>query len=69
MQTYKLNEIANALNVDPRAVIRLIFSGQLVAYKVGKSYRIYESDFQNYLEQSRVVPTGQSKLHDKGGVS
>ena len=42
-------EVAGQLRVSNMTVYRLIQSGQLAAVRVGRSYRIRESDMDRYL--------------------
>ncbi len=46
--------IATELDLHTMTVYRLISSGRLTAVKVGRSYRIKESDFQAYLKGART---------------
>lgn len=47
-------EVARAMRVSNMTVYRLIKSGQLRAIRVGKNYRIRESEVERYLRE-RVV--------------
>jgi len=49
-----VSEVASAMRVSNMTVYRLIKSGQLSAIRVGKNYRIRESEVDRYL-QERVV--------------
>jgi excisionase family DNA binding protein len=49
-------EVAGTMRVSNMTVYRLIKSGQLAAVRVGKNYRIRESDVDRYL-QDRTVRT------------
>lgn len=42
-------EVADALRVSDMTVYRLIKSGELRALRIGKSFRISEDDFDEYL--------------------
>jgi len=42
-------EVAEALRVSDMTVYRLIKSGELRAVRIGKSFRISEDDFDEYL--------------------
>ena len=44
-----VNEVANILRVSNMTVYRLVKSGQIPAIRVGKNYRIKESDVNEYL--------------------
>ncbi|MGH2636100.1 MAG: helix-turn-helix domain-containing protein [Actinomycetota bacterium] len=47
-------EVAATMRVSNMTVYRLIKSGELPAIRVGKNYRIRESDMDRYLEQRQV---------------
>ena len=49
-------EVAGTMRVSNMTIYRLIKSGQLAAVRVGKNYRIRESDVDRYL-QDRAVRT------------
>jgi putative molybdopterin biosynthesis protein len=51
---YTVDEIAEKLAVSKYAVREWIKAGELQAYKFGKSYRISEEMFQNYLEKKKT---------------
>ena len=46
-----VNEVANILRVSNMTVYRLVKSGQIPAIRVGKNYRIKESDVNDYLDR------------------
>jgi excisionase family DNA binding protein len=45
-----VGEVARSLRVSNMTVYRLVNSGQLPAVRVGRSYRIADSDVRRYLE-------------------
>jgi excisionase family DNA binding protein len=47
-------EVASIMRVSNMTVYRLIKAGELPAIRVGKNYRIRESDVDRYLEQRQV---------------
>jgi excisionase family DNA binding protein len=49
-----VSEVATAMRVSNMTVYRLIKSGQLSAIRVGKNYRIRESEVHRYLRE-RIV--------------
>ena len=53
-------EVAALMRVSNMTVYRLIKSGQLAAIRVGKNYRIRESDVNRYLADRSV------KVDDEG---
>ena len=48
-------EVAATMRVSNMTVYRLIKSGQLAALRVGKNYRIRESDMNKYLNDRSVT--------------
>lgn len=49
-----VREVAAMMRVSNMTVYRLIKSGQLPAVRVGKNFRIRESDMNKYLEDRAV---------------
>jgi excisionase family DNA binding protein len=49
-----VGEVAGTMRVSNMTVYRLIKSGQLPAFRVGKNYRIRESDVNRYLTDQSV---------------
>ena len=54
-----VGEVAGTMRVSNMTVYRLINSGQLAAVRVGKNYRIRESDVTRYLSDRAVKADGQ----------
>jgi excisionase family DNA binding protein len=52
-------EVAAAMRVSNMTVYRLIKSGDLPAMRVGKNYRIRESDVERYLQARSVRVEGR----------
>jgi len=50
-----VQEVADLMRVSSMTVYRLIKSGQLAALRVGKNYRIRESDLHKYLNGRSVI--------------
>ncbi len=46
---YTIREVAKLLRVNPRTVENLILTGQLSATKVGRQWRISQSQLDEYL--------------------
>ena len=44
-----VNEVASVMRVSNMTVYRLIKAGELVATRVGRSYRVFEDDVNAYL--------------------
>ena len=51
-------EVASGMRVSNMTVYRLIKSGELPAVRVGKGYRIRESDLRRFLEDRSVHVEG-----------
>ena len=51
---YKAEELAEALQVNIMTIYRYIKSGKLMAYKIGKEYRIDDVEFKRFLRKSRT---------------
>jgi excisionase family DNA binding protein len=49
-----VGEVAGIMRVSNMTVYRLIKSGQLAAIRVGKNYRIRQSDLDRYLTERTV---------------
>lgn len=60
-----VGEVAATMRVSNMTIYRLIKSGQLPAIRVGKNYRVRESDMNGYLADRSVHPD-ESK--ETGGV-
>jgi excisionase family DNA binding protein len=46
------------LGKPPNGIIRLIRSGRLTGYKIGRTYKILRSDLDAFLDAARVRPGG-----------
>ena len=53
-----VGEVAAIMRISNMTVYRLIKSGQLAAVRVGKNYRIRESDVDGYLSERTVKAEG-----------
>ena len=51
-------EVAGAMRVSNMTVYRLIKSGELPAVRVGKNYRLRESDIVRFLQERSVRTEG-----------
>jgi excisionase family DNA binding protein len=51
-------EVAGTMRVSNMTVYRLIKAGELPALRVGKNYRVRESDVDRYLSQRSVQVEG-----------
>ena len=50
-----IKEIANKLRVNPVTIRRLIYSGELIAVKVGGTYRIPSKNLDKYIQASTGI--------------
>lgn len=48
---YRAEELAEKLKVNVMTIYRYIKSGKLIAYKIGKEYRIEKKEFDRFLKQ------------------
>lgn len=51
---YKVEEIADILQVTKMTVYRYVKAKKIKAYKIGKEIRIDGIDFQNFLESIKI---------------
>lgn len=51
---FTVAEVAEVMRVSNMTVYRLIKSGELPALRVGKGYRIFESDLERFLADRSV---------------
>lgn len=49
-------EAARRLGVTTRTLYRFVDEGQVPAYKLGRVFRLKESDVDEFIERSRVKP-------------
>ena len=57
-----VGEVADAMRVSNMTIYRLIKSGQLPTIRVGKNYRVRESDMNQYLSERSVHPDEGSEM-------
>lgn len=50
---YSIAEVADALGVCTKTIDRWIKSGDLVAHKIGRQWRVSRADFENFLKLRR----------------
>lgn len=59
-QIFSAKDIADILNVDIECIYKCIREDKLIAHKIGGSvWRITESDFEEFLIQSRFSKKGR----------
>ena len=63
-----VGEVAATMRVSNMTVCRLIRAGQLRAIRVGKLYRIRESDMNRYLSERTLTVSGARESDDPGPV-
>lgn len=51
MKLYSTEEVAQKLKVDVETIRRFIWTKQLIAFKIGKNWRIKEEDLTNFIEK------------------
>ena len=52
---YTLKEASEALGISPLTLRKWIIAGQIVGTKIGKQWRITESDLQDFISKNRQV--------------
>lgn len=56
-------EAARRLGVTPRTLYRFVDEGSLAAYKMGRVFRLKQSDVDAFIEQARVQPGSLEHLY------
>ena len=51
---YTPQDIAEQLSINYRKVLDLILLGDLNAYKIGRQYRVKESDLESFINSNKV---------------
>lgn len=51
---YKVEEVADMLQVTKMTIYRYIKAKKIKAYKIGKEIRIYGWDFQDFMESIKI---------------
>lgn len=49
-----IEQVAKRLQMSKMTIYRYIKAGKIEAYKIGKEYRIKESDLGKFLEESKI---------------
>lgn len=68
-QYYTVEKVAKMLTMHPKTIQRYIREGKLHAKKVGKSWRIFEKDLKDFMEDSDLHNDNSSKTQSKALVS
>ena len=58
---YTTEQVANILQVHPFTILKFIKQGKLKGIKLGRVYRIQESDVQKFLEERMTQPGKKSE--------
>lgn len=56
-------EAARRLGVTPRTLYRFVDEGSLAAYKMGRVFRLKQSDVDAFIEGARVAPGSLEHLY------
>ena len=64
-QFYTTEQVAMFLLVHPFTVFKFIKDGKLKGFKIGRMYRIMESDMKNFLEERMTTPSKNKKESEK----
>jgi excisionase family DNA binding protein len=56
-------EAARRLGITPRTLYRFVDEGSLAAYKMGRVFRLKQSDVDEFIERSRVEPGSLEHLY------
>jgi excisionase family DNA binding protein len=59
-------EAAERLGITQRTLYRLIDEGHIPAYRLGRVFRVKESDLEQFLDRSRVAPGSLRHLYPGG---
>lgn len=62
-------EAARRLGVTPRTLYRFVDEGSLAAYKMGRVFRLKQSDVDAFIEQARVRPGTLEHLYPERKAS
>jgi excisionase family DNA binding protein len=52
---YTLKEASEALGISPLTLRKWIIAGQIVGTKIGKQWRITETDLQDFINKNRQI--------------
>jgi excisionase family DNA binding protein len=55
-------EIADAMDVSPGTVTRLLRSGKIAGFKIGRQWRVRPGDFERYLEAVANIPGSEARI-------
>jgi excisionase family DNA binding protein len=69
MEILTKKQVAKQLNISTRTIDRLILSGQLKAYKIGRSVRIAQAQLDEFLKVSTFDPLEPGEVTAATGFS
>lgn len=68
-----IKQVQKILDISERTAFRLISSGELKGFKVGREWRFFQSDIDDYIERQRKKAENQLRgdkpLEDRPGPS
>jgi excisionase family DNA binding protein len=53
---YSIDEIAELLDFNRKTVVKWINDGELVASRLGREYRIRQSDLDDFMRRKQIKP-------------
>ena len=62
-------EAARRLGITTRTLYRFVDEGSLPAYKMGRVFRLKQSDVDQFIEQSRIAPGTLEHLYPERKTS
>jgi excisionase family DNA binding protein len=62
---FTTEQVANILQVHPFTILKFIKEGKLKGIKLGRVYRIMESDIKNFLEERMTKPKKKKPQEEK----
>ncbi len=51
---HTVEQVSNIVQYSPRQIRRWILSGDLPAYRFGRTWRIYDADLREFIERHRM---------------
>lgn len=61
MKLYSVKEVADILDMNPETIKRYIHREELKAYKVGREWRIKESDLEEFVFSESNIRKGEGE--------
>ena len=73
---YSISELTNILKLHPKTILRFIHEGKIKARKIGRAWRVSESDLKTYchgelssVEKSQEITTQYDTLKNRINIS